>query len=234
MTIAALVLAAGRAARFGGGKLVATVRDIDGEERSLVAAVVARVRSAKPSTIVVVVGMDADAERVRAAVAADDVTVVACPAEPPRLGASIACGMDALADRHDWRGVLVALGDQPTLEAEMVRAVAARFWATGAAGAAGEDGEHREGGEDWEGGEDPEGGRARRIVVPRYRGVPGHPVLFGREHADALRALEGDVGARAVIERNHAHVVHVDVDDEVPPDVDTPEDLARVRAWLRA
>ncbi len=62
------------------------------------------------------------------------------------------------------------------------------------------------------------------IVAPFYRGQRGHPVGFGIEHRDALLALDGDTGARALFA---THAVHrIDVDDPgILSDVDTPDDL---------
>ena len=60
-----------------------------------------------------------------------------------------------------------------------------------------------------------------------YAGVPGHPVLLGREVWDdvALTAT-GDRGARAWLRANAAHVVAVGCDGTGDPrDVDRPQDL---------
>jgi molybdenum cofactor cytidylyltransferase len=66
------------------------------------------------------------------------------------------------------------------------------------------------------------------IVVARYRGRRGHPVLFGRElFAELLEAAE-DQGARVVVNADPAWVCYVDVDDPgILLDLDTPEDLDR-------
>jgi molybdenum cofactor cytidylyltransferase len=65
-----------------------------------------------------------------------------------------------------------------------------------------------------------------RIVVPEYRGTPGHPVGFGAAHLPALAALTGDRGARAVLQASATAPVRIDVDDPgVLRDVDRPEDL---------
>jgi molybdenum cofactor cytidylyltransferase len=65
------------------------------------------------------------------------------------------------------------------------------------------------------------------IVVPRYRGQPGHPVGFGAAHRAELLALGGDIGARGIVRAHAASVIEVDVEDPgVLRDVDTPQDLA--------
>ena len=64
------------------------------------------------------------------------------------------------------------------------------------------------------------------IAAPAYRGRRGHPVGFSREHRHALSALEGDTGARALLEQRHERITLIDVDDPcVLRDVDTPGDL---------
>ncbi|AJZ61774.1 NTP transferase domain-containing protein [Paraburkholderia fungorum] len=65
------------------------------------------------------------------------------------------------------------------------------------------------------------------IVAPFYQGQRGHPVGFGIEHRDALMALDGDTGARALL--TSQRVMRLDVDDPgILRDVDTPEDLRNV------
>lgn len=65
------------------------------------------------------------------------------------------------------------------------------------------------------------------LVVPRYRSRRGNPVGFGRAHFNTLRNLNGDRGARDLIEGAHS-VSWIDVDDPaILRDVDTVEDLQR-------
>src|SRR5437588_178797 len=73
------------------------------------------------------------------------------------------------------------------------------------------------------------GDERRSIVVPLYDGVRGNPVLFAKEVFAELRAVEGDVGARGVIERDRARVTYLEWEGGAPRDVDTPEDLEDVR-----
>jgi CTP:molybdopterin cytidylyltransferase MocA len=63
-----------------------------------------------------------------------------------------------------------------------------------------------------------------------YAGVPGHPVLIGRDHWPAVRAeARGDAGARHYL-KDHPDLVLVECGDVADPaDVDTPEQLERAR-----
>lgn len=94
---------------------------------------------------------------------------------------------------------LILLGDQPTVTSGIIDRVIES---------------HRETG--------------RPIAAPVYRGVQGNPVLFHRSVFGELRALEGDRGAREVVERDADRVAEVPFPFEVPADVDTPEDYQRL------
>jgi CTP:molybdopterin cytidylyltransferase MocA len=97
----------------------------------------------------------------------------------------------------DAEAVVVAVGDQPQLDPAVVRAVIERWRQSG-----------------------------KSIVSASYRGARAHPVLFARPMFGTLRHLQGDAGARLLIERRGDDVSYVEIDAPVPPDVDTPEDLA--------
>lgn len=66
------------------------------------------------------------------------------------------------------------------------------------------------------------------VCYAQYRGIQGHPVGFGTELYSELVALQGDEGARRIVARYAAHPIAVD-DPGVHIDVDTTEDLARLR-----
>lgn len=87
---------------------------------------------------------------------------------------------------------VVLLADQPTLSAEAIDAVVA----------------------DWRGGAGP-------VVRARYRDGPGHPVLFDRSVWSRLGELEGDTGARPLLETHPELLAETPLDAAAPPDVDT-------------
>jgi molybdenum cofactor cytidylyltransferase len=68
----------------------------------------------------------------------------------------------------------------------------------------------------------------KRIVASAYRGAVGVPVLFDAALYLELLTLEGDAGARSVIEAYPQHGVAVTLEDGAWEDVDTPEDLRRL------
>lgn len=74
---------------------------------------------------------------------------------------------------------------------------------------------------------------ARPIVIARYAGKRGHPVLFARAVFAELLAAPLDRGARVVVDRDPARVAYVEVPDSgVIADLDTPADLARAGLTL--
>lgn len=66
------------------------------------------------------------------------------------------------------------------------------------------------------------------IAYAQHRGLRGHPVGFSAELYSELVMLTGDEGARRLVARYPAHGVEID-DPGVLLDVDTEDDLARVR-----
>lgn len=113
---------------------------------------------------------------------------------------SLAAGIDALCADGDVDAAAVFLGDEPRVPEAAVRAVL-EAWRAGDAGA----------------------------VRPFYGDAPGHPVVFGRECFPELRELGGEDGARRYLERGSVRVRAVRLDGPAPPDVDTREDLRRLR-----
>jgi nicotine blue oxidoreductase len=125
------------------------------------------------------------------------------------MGSSLAAGLRALAApaalaSADVTAVVIALADQPLIGPEAVR----RLVAAHAAGAA--------------------------VAVAAYDGRPRNPVLIARGHWAAVRAAAaGDTGARPFLRAHPELVTLVECGDVGrPDDIDTPQDLARVRGLL--
>jgi nicotine blue oxidoreductase len=116
------------------------------------------------------------------------------------MGSSLATGLRAL-DSGDADAAVLALADQPLVGPEAVR----RLIAAHLAGAS--------------------------VVIAGYGGEPRNPVLIGREHwATVIAMAVGDAGARTFLRAYPELVSVVECGDTgSPDDVDTPEDLDRVR-----
>lgn len=66
-----------------------------------------------------------------------------------------------------------------------------------------------------------------RLLATRHGEVSGPPVLFPADCLSELSTWRGERGARALLEREADRVERLDVTEHL--DVDTPEDLTRVR-----
>ena len=113
------------------------------------------------------------------------------------MGSSIAAGISALSGDVD--AALICLGDMPHILSRQLDRLIQAF--------------------------DP--ARGRSICVLVHAGERGHPVLFGAEHFAELRRLDGDSGARRILEANGGAVCSIVATDAgVTRDVDTPDELA--------
>ncbi len=57
-------------------------------------------------------------------------------------------------------------------------------------------------------------------------GKRGHPVGFALHYYDELLALQGDTGARRLLERNISNLVHIEIEHSgIFADIDIPGDL---------
>jgi len=72
------------------------------------------------------------------------------------------------------------------------------------------------------------------LVAPAYRGRRGHPVGFGAAWREALLQLDGDSGARGLLDQHGARLQLIEVDDPgILMDVDRQDDLEQAVALDR-
>lgn len=72
------------------------------------------------------------------------------------------------------------------------------------------------------------------ILVPYYGENRGMPSIFAWEYREELLALRGDKGARGIISRDQHKVHRVEIEDlRMGMDIDTEEDLEKVRKWKK-
>jgi molybdenum cofactor cytidylyltransferase len=126
-------------------------------------------------------------------------SLVTCADYAAGQAASLRCGLAALP--VEASAALVLLVDQPLITPALIERMLAAFVAAPAALA----------------------------VVPRYQGRRGNPVLLAAALFAELRTLEGDHGARHLLQ-HHAEGVHwLELDDPaVLSDLDTPADYRRL------
>lgn len=128
------------------------------------------------------------------------ITVIDNPFWQQGLSTSIKTGLAALyLTLREIDGVLFLLTDQPFVNAGLVKQLAHVFAESG-----------------------------KPIVACRYAGHLGVPALFSRDYIEALLSLEGDKGARWLIEQNRDHCAIVEF-EAGRIDLDTPEDVKAFR-----
>lgn len=113
------------------------------------------------------------------------------------LSGSIRAGIEAVSasDRGPFDALLLLLADQPRVTTPHIDRIARAFTNLG-----------------------------RSAVASQYAGTIGVPALFGSEHYEALRQLEGDRGAKALLVDLGQQILQIPL-PEAAFDVDTTADL---------
>ena len=102
------------------------------------------------------------------------------------------------------RAAVVLLGDQPNISPEAIREVVRIHATTGAP-----------------------------VVRARYGREPGHPVLLDRSVWSEVSSEAGDRGAGPALARHPEWVTWADFGEPSPSEVDSPDDLERLREAYR-
>jgi molybdenum cofactor cytidylyltransferase len=200
----AVILAAGRASRFGSLKQV-----LPWGGQPLVAHVTDQALACHDiSRVAVTIG--AEAHAVRLALGERAVRTVPVPNWAEGQSRSVKKGLGALIGGGTARtdagaeaeaqgalgAVLFLLADQPGVTPDLLSALVQR---------------HRE--------------TLAPVVAPRYRNQRGNPVLFDRSTFDEFQALQGDAGARPILQARPDEIAWVDwPTPEVIQDIDTADD----------
>lgn len=138
-------------------------------------------------------------EQTAAVLSAFPVEEVFNPAFETGMTSSIQAGVAVAAKSG---GYMICLGDMPLISTSMYQQLAARFQA-----AVAQD--------------------ERAILLPRFEGNKGNPVIFAAVYRDDILRHVAPEGCKGIVQTNAAHVVWVDMaDDGVLRDIDSPEDYA--------
>jgi len=108
---------------------------------------------------------------------------------------SLQAAIRHISDDDRCDGMLVHLVDHPFIDVALVDALIESFFET-----------------------------KKMIVVPRYKGKRGHPVIFSRELFGELLNAPLDQGAKAVVNAHRQETLEIEWQDEgITLDIDTPE-----------
>ena len=149
----------------------------------------------------VIVVTGAEGAAVRAALAGLDLRFVDNPRFADGMATSLAAGLAAVP--ASARGAVILLGDMPGIGADLIDRLITRYAEAPNAAA----------------------------IVPVHAGRRGNPALLARRLFDPARALQGDQGARRLIEAAGEDVVEMCVGEQaVTIDIDTVGSLQDARA----
>lgn len=116
------------------------------------------------------------------------------------LASSLSVGLDALMQDGKAERAVIALGDQPTIDPLVVAELLERH------------------------------AKSRRMAaVPRYRYTRSNPVVVDRTLFTRLMSLEGDLGARQLLQAHPDWVEEVLFEQMPPRDIDTRTDVEEMR-----
>lgn len=132
-------------------------------------------------------------ERVRDALSGLGATTVRNADFASGLASSLKAGIAALP--ADAAGALILLGDMPGVDVSALDRLIAAFKAAG----------------------------SNSVVRATHEGKRGNPVLLPRSLFPAVATLEGDTGARHIVEAEGLAVVDVEIGEGASIDVDTPD-----------
>jgi molybdenum cofactor cytidylyltransferase len=106
--------------------------------------------------------------------------------------------------RQRFGSVMFLLGDQPLVNSKTIDYLLEQFWRS-----------------------------EKDICAPVYQGEKGNPTIFSRLLFDRLLEIQGDIGARNIIQAYPERVLYVELKDPLFfSDIDTKKDLEDIRAAL--
>jgi molybdenum cofactor cytidylyltransferase len=162
--------------------------------------IVATLKSTDVGSIIVVLGHNA--EEIRQKISDLPVTILINhdykQGQLSSLQAAIR-HLESSSEGSSVDGILVHLVDHPYISAGLVNLMINRFYET-----------------------------KKLIVVPRFQGRRGHPVIFSRALFSELLAAGLDQGAKPVVHAHRDETLEIDTEDRgVLIDIDTPEEYRR-------
>ena len=188
--ISAIVLAAGESRRMGAHKVLLPLGSV-----TVIGHIVDQLLLSVIDRVFVVVGHEGD--RIVHALSDRSVTVITNHDYMSGMLSSVRCGIEAMPEQSE--AVMVALGDQPSITAELVDNIVRSFRTAG-----------------------------KGILVPLHQGRRGHPIMFSAEYCTEILGQYDDVGLRGLMRGHPEDVFELNVESPaILSDMDFPEDYDR-------
>ncbi|WP_149303072.1 nucleotidyltransferase family protein [Pareuzebyella sediminis] len=169
------------------------------KDTTLLGTILKKSKLSCPTEIVVVLG--AYAERIKSEIEKDEYILLVNKNWESGLGGSLAFGIThILENRKGLDGVLVLLGDQPFVDEDFIETMIKTFY------------ENEKG-----------------IVATSYGKKVGVPALFSRDYFNELIGLEGDSGAKFLLQEYEDDIIPLTA-GTVTLDIDTPQDYEQLKS----
>ncbi|MFZ3080787.1 MAG: nucleotidyltransferase family protein [Bellilinea sp.] len=191
--VTAIVLAAGASRRMKQAKMTLSYKG-----STVLGTVLTVLHSAGIDSLIVVIGGAKDGVEMTLSELPFEVIRAYNPEyEHTEMLDSLQIGMQHLPDETD--AFLIALGDQPQIQGEVVQAILQEYTKTG-----------------------------NSLIIPSYRMRRGHPWMVGKVHWADLRDLHSGQTMRNFIQQYQKQIHYLVVDTpSILEDMDTPEDYQR-------
>jgi len=194
--ICAIVLAAGLSRRMGAQKVLLPFGG-----KTVIAHIVDQLLGSRIDKVYMVTGHQA--ERISGELSDRAVSIVNNPDYESGMLSSVRCGLRALPEQ--CKGVLVVLGDQPSITSKLIDRMLQSFETI-----------------------------EKRILVPFYNGRRGHPILFSGLYREEILTHYDDVGLRGLLHAHPDEVFELTVSNSsVLSDMDYPQDYQREIASMK-
>ncbi len=138
-------------------------------------------------------------DEIRKALAGYPIHFIWNPDYKSGMSSSLKIGISEIMQDHEVEAVLLMLGDMPLIKSTTVACLIDEYEKS-----------------------------SSLMIVPRYKGSRGHPVIFDRKMFQAISNITGDHGAREVINSYSDEVLFIDIDDPgIILDLDTKEAIEK-------
>jgi molybdenum cofactor cytidylyltransferase len=186
----AMILAAGESKRMGKPKLL-----LPYGEKTIIETIVETIVSSNVENTLVILG--SDREKIEEKIKNSPVKIVYNRDFRSGMLSSVQCGFKALP--QETRAVLVVLGDQPKISADVINKLIDTYKSTG-----------------------------KGIVLPVYKKERGHPVLIDVKYGEEVENLSPEVGLRGTVYNHPEDILEVEVETpSIFQDIDDESDYKR-------